>query len=139
MIKAYFTILFSSLLILANGQDSLLTTLTLNEYLDIVKEHHPVSYQANLKLREGDAYVQKAKGGFDPKLDGGIKQKYFDDKKYYSYLHGGLKVPTWFGIETQLGYNNNEGYQLNPESFLESTGIWNLGISINLGDGLFID
>jgi outer membrane protein TolC len=139
MKKIYFIVLFFVVFFNVYGQDSLVISLSLSEYIDIVKDHHPVAYQANLKLREGDSYVQKAKGGFDPKLDGGIRQKYFDDKKYYSYVHGGVKVPTWFGIETELGYNNNEGYQLNPESYLLPSGIWNLGISINLGDGLIID
>ena len=78
------------------SQDSLKKYLTFTDYLSIVKEHHPVAYQANLKLREGDSYLQKAKSGFDPKLTGTMKQKYFDGKKYYSYLNGGLKVPTWF-------------------------------------------
>jgi outer membrane protein TolC len=121
------------------SQDSLKKYLTFTDYLSIVKEHHPVAYQANLKLREGDSYLQKAKSGFDPKLTGSMKQKYFDGKKYYSYLNGGLKVPTWFGIETELGYNDNEGLQLNPESYLLPSGVWNLGVSVNLGSGLFID
>jgi len=121
------------------GQDSLNKYLSFSDYLLIVKENHPVAFQASLKLREGDSYLQKAKSGFDPKLSGNMKQKYFDGKKYYSYLHGGLKVPTWFGIETELGYNDNEGLQLNPESYLLPSGTWNLGVSINLGDGLLID
>jgi len=121
------------------GQDSLNKYLSFADYLSIVKENHPVAFQASLKLREGDSYLQKAKSGFDPKLSGSMKQKYFDGKKYYSYLHGGLKVPTWFGVETELGYNDNEGVQLNPESYLLPSGAWNLGISINLGSGLLID
>ncbi|UTW66260.1 TolC family protein [bacterium SCSIO 12643] len=110
-----------------------------SDYLEIVKAHHPVAFQANLKETEGDMYLRKAKGGFDPKLQGGINQKYFDGKQYYSYLNGGLKVPTWYGIEAEVGYNNNEGTRLNPESYNVETGIWNLGMTVNLGKGLFID
>jgi len=139
MKNIYLLYLFFGLSHVVWSQDSITTQLTLNEYLEIVKTHHPVAYQSALKLREGESYLQKAKGGFDPKLNGGVKQKYFDDKKYYSYVHGGLKIPTWFGIETELGYNNNEGYQLNPESYLLPSGIWNLGISLNLGNGLILD
>ena len=36
---------------LSFSQDSLRDFLTYNEYLSIVKEHHPVSFQANLKLK----------------------------------------------------------------------------------------
>ncbi len=113
--------------------------LPLSEYLNLVKSHHPVAYQADLKQKEGEAYVTKAKGGFDPKLQGNLNQKYFDGNQYYSYLNAGLKIPTWFGIEAQAGYQNNDGYYLNPESYNAETGIWNAGLSVNLGQGLFID
>jgi len=112
---------------------------TYSEYLQIVLKHHPVSCQANLKKREGEVLKQKAKGAFDPKLIGTVSQKYYDDKQYYSYLNGSLKVPMWFGIETFAGYDNNDGVRLNPESYSNSQGLWNAGISMNLGKGLMID
>ena len=109
------------------------------EFIEIVKAHHPIAYQSGLQLEKGEAYLQKAKGGFDPKLDAGIDQKYFKDKMYYSHLNSKLKVPTWFGITAQAGYENNEGVYLNPEYNSPDNGLFNAGLSITLGKGLFID
>lgn len=109
------------------------------EFLNIVKSNHPVAIQATLKVAKGKAYVLKAKGGFDPKLYGNASQKYFDKKQYYSFLNGGLKIPTWFGINLEAGYQLNEGVYLNPENKVPLEGLWQAGISVPLGKGLFID
>lgn len=109
------------------------------EYLEIVQTHHPIAYQAYLKTMKGKAYITKARGGFDPKLYGNANQKYFEDKQYYSHLNAGLKVPTWFGMEFHGGYTNNDGYYLGNESRTPDAGLWNLGVTVNLGNGLFID
>lgn len=115
------------------------TYLRYNDFLTIVKEHHPISFQANLTRQSGDMFVTKARGAFDPVIDGSINQKYFDGKNYYTYVNGGLKVPTWFGITGMVGYNNNDGTRLSNESYTPKEGLWNLGAEINLGQGLFID
>lgn len=115
------------------------TVLRFEEYMEIVKTHHPMSYKAALQSEKGQATVLKARGGFDPKLSGSVNQKYFDDKTYYSYIHGGLKVPTWFGITLQSGYESNEGEYLNRSSTLPEEGLWYAGASIQLGDGLIFD
>ncbi len=110
-----------------------------DEFIGIVQTHHPIAYQAYLKTMKGKAYLTKAKGGFDPKLYGNASQKYFDGKQYYSHLNAGLKVPTWFGLEFQGGYSNNDGYYLNPEYNTPDVGLWNLGVTLNVGNGLFLD
>ncbi len=109
------------------------------EFLEMVFKHHPVAYQAELLKKTGDNVLMMAKGGFDPKLDGHLHQKYLDGKQYYSYLRGQLKVPTWFGIEAVAGYQANEGVRLNPESYTYEQGLWNAGLSVNLGKGLLLD
>ncbi len=122
------------------SQDSIsVNELKYNDYLDIVKKHHPISTQANLTKESGAMLVRKARGAFDPTLEGGVTQKYFDDKKYYSYLNAGLEIPTWYGVTLNGGYNNNEGTRLSNESYTPSLGLWNAGIEVNLGQGLFID
>lgn len=120
------------------GQDTT-KELSYLQFIDLVKNNHPIAYQAELQARMGDAKLLKAKGGFDPKLIGEASQKYFEDKQYYSHLHGGVKVPTWFGITAQAGYNNNNGVRLNPELYTPDPGLWYAGLSVNLGNGLFID
>ena len=113
--------------------------LTFEEFITIVKENHPMSHISTLKGNEGEYLIKEAKGGFDPKLNGNLNQKYFDNKNYYSHLHAGLKIPTWFGITVQAGYNENSGVRLNPEDYTSNTGLWNAGLSIQLGNGLLID
>ncbi len=112
---------------------------TYDEFITIVKADHPVAFQAGLMTEQGDLYLQKARGGFDPKLYGTANQKYYEGKQYYSYLNGGLKIPTWFGLSVDGGYSLNDGTRLNPESLTPDAGLWNLGLSANLGKGLFID
>lgn len=122
----------------AYGQDTSLV-FSYADFISIVRAHHPIAYQANLKEAQAEAILQKAKGGFDPKLEGNARQKYFDGKQYYSYLNAGLKVPTWFGLTLQGGYDNNAGELLNNESLTPGNGLWSAGASLNLGNGLFID
>lgn len=104
-----------------------------------VMEFHPQVFRADLKSEEGSATVQQSKGGFDPNIGGKAKQKYFDDKQYYSQLNGYLKVPTWFGITAEAGYDNSGGVFLNPADRLPDAGLWYAGLNIELGNGLLID
>ncbi|NOQ70749.1 MAG: hypothetical protein GQ574_02040 [Crocinitomix sp.] len=121
------------------SQDSIVN-FTFSDFIEIVKANHPIAYQAQLQSEMGDAKLLKAKGGFDPKINGSASQKYFDDKQYYSHLHAGLKIPTWFGLSAQAGYSNNSGERLNPELYTPpNAGLWYAGLTLNLGNGLFID
>lgn len=110
-----------------------------DEFLQRVKKHHPAALQANLAVSMGEAELQKSRGLFDPKAVGDISQKYFTDKQYYSHIQSGLKVPTWFGIELKALYEQNQGVYLNPENNTPSEGLWVAGISMPIGQGLFID
>ena len=113
--------------------------LTYEDFNAIVMQHHPVAVQAELIIRKGDATVQMARGGFDPKLGSDIGQKYFKGDQYYSLIEAGLKVPTWFGIEMNAGYEQNGGSFLNPENSTSGGGLIYAGLSLPVGRGLFID
>jgi outer membrane protein TolC len=80
-----------------------------------------------------------ARGGFDPKIEVDFSQKQFKDQEYYSILNSSFKIPTWYGIEIKAGFDNNEGIYLNPENKAPSQGLSSLGISVPLGQGLFIN
>jgi outer membrane protein TolC len=110
-----------------------------DSFMQQVAAHHPLALQADLLLETGEAAVLKARGGFDPKAGTEVYQKYFDDKQYYSLINGGLKVPTWFGLEFKGGLEQNTGAFLNPENTLPSAGLWYAGITVPIGRGLFID
>ena len=121
------------------GQDSDSSLLTYEQFIGRVKEHHPLARQAQISVEMGKAYLTKSRGGFDPTLTGNGNQKYFLDNQYYSILGGGLKVPTWFGVSFQGGYDLNNGIYLNPERNLPDDGLWYAGINLSLGKGLIID
>lgn len=127
------------LLPLLGSAQATIKTFSQDQLLWFVQNYHPVSKQADLFLQKGESTVRMAKGGFDPKIDGQFDQKSFDDKNYYSLLHGGLKVPTWYGIELKTGFDQNNGIRLNPEDDVPNGGLWYGGVSITLGNGLFID
>lgn len=112
---------------------------TFEDYIGMVRTYHPIMRIASIQAEKGDAELMTAKGGFDPILRGKLDQKYFDDKSYYSLLDAGLTVPTWFGIKGEVGYEQNDGINLNDQNLTPDDGLWYAGISIPLGKGLFID
>ena len=112
---------------------------TETDYLEWVKQYHPVIQQANLLNRVGEAYQLKARGGFDPKIAGDIQRKSFDGKTYFTVGETGLKIPSWMGAEFKAGYNWTNGIFLNPENNLPSTGQAYAGVKWSLGRGLMID
>jgi outer membrane protein TolC len=54
-------------------------------------------------------------------------------------LNSSFKIPTWYGIEIKAGFDNNEGVFSNPENKTPNQGLTSLGISVPLGQGLFIN
>ncbi|UQD55089.1 TolC family protein [Flavobacterium sp. K5-23] len=112
---------------------------TYNEYLGYVKKYHPLVKNANLEINKAQANLMMARGGFDPKIEVDFKEKQFKNKEYYSILNSSFKIPTWYGIEIKAGFDNNEGVYLNPENTVPNQGLTSLGISIPLGQGLFIN
>ena len=109
---------------------------SLQEFLAMVKKYHPVVAQANLKLTEAEAKLLKARGSFDPKLEGGVKEKNFNGTEYYSLWDGSFTIPTWYGIDLKADYQQNEGYYLNPQNTTPEDGLWSAGVSIKLAKGL---
>ena len=112
---------------------------TYDQYIDQVRKHHPIMYRIDLMEENAAAVETVARGAFDPKIEADYNNKSFDDKNYYSLLSGGLKVPTWYGIEAKAGYERNNGEFLSSSDILPEFGLWSAGISIPLGKNLVID
>ncbi len=121
------------------AETSIRTILTYDDFIQGVRENHPLSKQAALQQQLGEAEVRSARGGFDPKTYAELSQKYFKDSQYYSLFEGGVKVPTWFGIEFMGGYEENDGVFLNPENNVPNNGLYFAGVKVPIGQGLFID
>ena len=115
------------------------TEFSYNEFLGYVKKYHPLVKQANLKINEAQANLLQARGAFDPKIEVDFKEKQFKNTAYYSLLNSSFKIPTWYGIELKAGFDNAEGIYVNPENTLPNKGLTSFGISVPLGEGLFID
>lgn len=123
----------------AFGQEFTAKELTYTEFLGYVKKYHPLVKNANLEINKAQANLMMARGGFDPKIEVDFSKKQFKDKEYYSILNSSFKIPTWYGIEIKAGFDNNEGIYLNPENTVPNQGLTSLGISVPLGQGLFIN
>lgn len=121
------------------GQNTTSKELTYNEFLGFVKKYHPLVKSANLEINQAQANLMMARGGFDPKIEVDFEQKKFKDNQYYSILNSSFKIPTWYGVEIKAGFDNNEGIYLNPENTVPNQGLTSLGISVPLGQGLFIN
>jgi len=134
--------IFVLLLILSTGitysQDNL-NELTFEEFLGYVKKNHPLVKQADLRITEAQAKLMKARGAFDPKLEVEYNEKQFSDNNYYSVFNGSFKIPTWYGVEIKAAFDNNEGIYINPENTLPNSGLTSLGISVPIGQGLWIN
>lgn len=141
------TFLFTALFLLAAAFAKAQTTslleaekiLGFEEYLGYVKQFHPLVKQAGLVLTEGQAGVLRARGGFDPKLVADYERKDFKNLEYYDLLDTKLKIPTWYGVELKAGYERNEGVFLNDQNFLPDDGLFAAGISVDVGQGFWIN
>jgi len=131
-------IVFGSVYGLSMAQDSLVV-LSQERFIEMVLKYHPIARQSSLVLEQGEYGIKKARGGFDPYVFTYFDEKHFDEKDYYSILGTGLKVPTWIGLDVKFGYDRNQGVYLNPENTLPDNGLWYAGVSLPLGEGLFID
>jgi outer membrane protein TolC len=135
------TIIIIFLLFSLSGwaQKDSVVTMSYKDFMDRVKSHHPLAMQADLKLQQGKQQVRKSRGSFDPKAFSDVSQKYFSGDQYYSVINSGLKIPTWYGIEVESGYTQNDGVLLNPQNSTPGAGLWYAGVSVPIGQGLFID
>ncbi len=121
------------------AQNSSSKEFTYTEFLGYVKKYHPLVKNANLEINKAQANLMMARGGFDPKIEVDFSKKQFKDTEYYSILNSSFKIPTWYGIEIKAGFDNNEGVYLNPENTVPNQGLTSLGVTVPLGQGLFIN
>lgn len=135
--------LFSFLFLLSffqiSAQDFKKEELSFNEFLGYVKKYHPMVKQANLEVTQAQAELMVARGGFDPKIEVDYSKKEFKGTEYYSLLNSSFKIPTWYGIEVKAGFDDTDGQYFNPQNRTPEAGLTSLGISVPLGQGLFIN
>lgn len=113
--------------------------LTLNQFLQHVKENHPVALVASNQVEMAEVFIRQSKGSFDPVLLGGIDQKVFNGTTYYSTLSTGIKIPTRLGIDFKAMGDWNRGTYLNSQNRVPEKGLTYLGFEAQLGRGMFTD
>ncbi|UXX81079.1 TolC family protein [Reichenbachiella carrageenanivorans] len=118
------------------AQEQYLNQLSLNEFYELVRTHHPIAKQAGLILERGEAVVSQARGAFDPKLVSEFQTKQFQGKNYYDVWDSYVKIPTALNVDLKAGYERNRGQYLNPEHTVPSDGLYYAGISVPIGQGL---
>ncbi|MCB0762414.1 MAG: TolC family protein [Flavobacteriales bacterium] len=123
----------------AQSQLDVPRALAFDEYLQLIIDNHPVSKSALMQEDIGQAYLLKAKGGFDPKIGVDWAEKDYDGKDYYTNGRGELKWDSPIGVQLKGGYENNSGLYVNPENSTPSSGYWYAGLSVPLAQGLLFD
>ncbi|MFY7990368.1 MAG: TolC family protein [Fluviicola sp.] len=113
--------------------------ITLDQYLAQLREHHPVALIAANNVSQAEQIVRMSKGAFDPVLFGGIDQKYYEGKTYYSTINSGLKIPTRLGWDFKVMGDWNRGTYLNAEQVVPEDGLTYVGVDIPIGRGMFTD
>jgi outer membrane protein TolC len=128
------------LLISLSGKASDSTiVLNLDTFIYYVKNFHPVAKQAQLKVNEGNANMLTARGNFDPKISSTLDEKYYGQKEYFQYFNAGISIPTWAGVDIKSGYNSTYGDFFNPESKTPDAGLYQVGVSVPVLQGLLFD
>lgn len=143
MIRFYLLVLclFFSMLSFAQEQPESIdeNVLGLNEFLAYVKEYHPIAQLANFEISSAQAELLKSRGAFDPQVMVDWKNKEFKGSEYYDILNSTFKIPTWYGIEVKAGFEQNQGEYLNPQNTVPNDGLYSAGVSVPVGQGLFIN
>lgn len=115
---------------------------SIDNFYAVVLAHHPLVKQARLLSENARQEVRLARGSFDPKLESTYSTKDVQDKDYYNKFMASLTIPAWFPVDPKIGFEQNEGTYINPESSIpESDNYRQLvtGIRLPVGRGLVTD
>ncbi len=131
-----FLFCFGWLLPKAQPADSL-KSLTPEQFLNWVRQYHPLARQAGILVDLAGAELLSVRGMFDPMVYYTNEQKTFDGKNYYNYTNASVKIPTWFGVEIGAGIEENLGQYNNPELSPGQSSY--AGLSVPLAKNLLMD
>lgn len=137
--KTYFSVILVLIVFCTKAQEADTLVLNFKEYLGYVKKYHPIAKQAELQIGIGQANLMRSRGGFDPKIEVDYDRKEFKGSEYYDRLNATFKIPTWYGIELKGNFEQNEGEFLNPAETVPTDGLYSAGVSVSVGQGLWIN
>ncbi|HEX8313617.1 MAG TPA: TolC family protein [Flavisolibacter sp.] len=131
------TLLFSIALLFSGLAASSQQTLTMEEFLSLVKKYHPVAKQASLGVEVAKAEVTSARGGFDPTFQNSISRKELDGLLYYDHQISEVKVPTWYGVDVVAGIESLTGQRTSDPDTKGNSSYF--GFSVPVAKGLLMD
>ena len=112
-------------------------TLSMKEYLQVVKTYHPLTKAAALDVEIASAGIRSARGAFDPIFQNEISRKEFGGLLYYNLQTTEIKIPTWFGLTISGGIQTLNGNRTDPTDTKGNTSF--LGVSFPVAKGLLMD
>ncbi|MFA0961327.1 TolC family protein [Roseivirga sp. BDSF3-8] len=116
-----------------------LETLAYEEYLQRVLAYHPVVSQADLLTDQAEARLLQARGNFDPKVTSDYLFKQYQGTEYYDNWYSTLKIPLYVPVDLKVAYERNQGTYVNPENNVPDEGLWSVGVSVSVLQGLITD
>lgn len=136
--KRFFILITAILLSGSNSfaQERELKIFTLEDFIQQVKQYHPLAKQADIQVDKALAELMSARGAFDPSVDLDASRKTFNDKNYYFYTNPQLTVPLPVG-NIKTGIENNGGDYITSEVTKGKTSY--LGVEMPLAKGLLLD
>lgn len=137
MIRILCSLLLISCLTKSIAQSNNPVVFSPQQFIEQVRQFHPVAKQAKIVVQKADAELLAAKGLFDPTAQLNAERKTFDGKNYFFYTNPEVKLPTWIGADFKAGLENNGGQFLNPEVTRSQSSY--LGIEMPLARGLVMD
>ncbi len=111
-------------------------TLYLEDFYQLIGQHHPIARQALMITQRGELAVAEARGAFDPKLVSSFNSKNYNGLDYYDTWDSYLQIPTLLNLDLKAGFEKNSGAYLNPESTVPEAGLYYAGVSVPIGQGL---
>lgn len=137
MIRIVCSLLLMVCLAKSSAQSNSPVVFSPQEFIEQVRQYHPVARQAKIVVQKADAELLSAKGLFDPTAQLNAERKTFDGKNYFFYTNPEVKLPTWIGADFKAGLENNGGQFLNPEVTRSQSSY--LGVEMPLARGLVMD
>ena len=114
-------------------------TLSLEEFISIVRNHHPIIREIELLEENSESVMMNARGAFDPVLKASLDNKNYEEKNYFERYKGLLTVPTILAADFYVNYESNEGEFLNNSELLPENGLIGAGVNLPLLQGLLFD
>ena len=135
-LKFSYLLLFMACLNTLLSQDKQPQVLALKDFIQQVKQFHPVAKQATLLADKAEASLLMAKGEFDPLLNVNTSNKTFNSKNYFYYTNPELKIPLPIG-NIITGLESNGGELLNSENTKGKSSYF--GVELPIARGLITD